>query len=305
MERYTIRDFNRDFSDDAACLEWLKDYLYPEGIYCKNCKQVRKHHRVKSRPSFSCDFCGHHVHPTAGTIFHKSPTPLKLWFYAIYQMSSTRCGISAKQIQRETGVTYKTAWRMWSQIRKLLLEDPGTMSGEVEVDETYVGGKRRYGSRKEAARQWQKHKQIVAGHVERGGKVRAVHLPKGTADSLLPNVRQYILPSSIIYTDELPVYTNLTAEGYVHRRVNHTAKVYVEGDAHTNTIEGFFSLLKRGISGVYHSVSAKYLQRYLDEYAFRYNHRKDEQHIFRTMLGNVKDVPAGPPSAGLLETAHG
>jgi len=145
----------------------------------------------------------------------------------------------------------------------------------------------------------------VAGHVDRAGRVRAVQKPKGTADSLLPNVRQYILPSSIIYTDELPVYTNLTAEGYVHRRVNHTAKVYVEGDAHTNTIEGFFSLLKRGISGVYHSVSAKYLQRYLDEYAFRYNHRKDEQHIFRTMLGNVKDVPAGPPSAGLLETAHG
>lgn len=305
MEKYTLRDFNRDFPDDAACLEWLRNYLYPGGIYCKVCKRVTKHHRVKSRPSYSCDYCGHHVHPTAGTIFHKSPTPLKMWFYAVYQMSSTRCGISAKQIQRETGVTYKTAWRMWSQIRKLLTEDTGTLSGEVEVDETYIGGKqrRRYGTRREAARNWQKHKQVVAGQVQRGGKVRATHLRDGTAGALLPHVRQHVLPASIIYTDELPIYTNLTAEGYVHRRINHTAKVYVDGDVHTNTIEGFFSLLKRGISGVYHSVSAKYLQRYLDEYAFRYNHRNDETHIFRTMLRRVKDVPAGPPSAGLPRTA--
>lgn len=300
MERYTIRDFNRDFSDDAACLEWLKNYLYPEGIYCKNCKQIRKHHRVKSRPSFSCDFCGHHVHPTASTIFHKSPTPLKLWFYAIYQMSSTRCGISAKQIQRETGVTYKTAWRMWAQIRKLLSEDAEPLSGEVEVDETYYGGRRRY--RKGASRNWRERKEVVAAQVERGGRVQAIHVPEGTSKSVLPMVRQYVLPSSIVYTDELPIYTRLAADGYVHRRINHSAKIYVEGDVHTNTIEGFFSLLKRGISGVYHSVSAKYLQRYLDEYAFRYNHRKDLTHIFRTMLSRVKDVPAGSPSAGLLGT---
>jgi len=112
-------------------------------------------------------------------------------------------------------------------------------------------------------------------------------------------VRQYVLPASIIYTDDLPIYTRLPAEGYEHRRINHTARIYVQGDVHTNTIEGFFSLLKRGIDGVYHSVSAKYLQRYLDEYAFRYNHRNDERPIFKTMLEKVKDVPAGPPSAGL------
>ncbi len=307
MERYTIRHFNKDFPDDAACLDWLRAYLYPDGIYCKICKRVTKHHRVKSRPSYSCDYCGHHVHPTAGTIFHKSPTPLRLWFYAIYQMSSTRCGISAKQIQRETGVTYKTAWRMWSQVRKLLTEDAGPLTGQVEVDETYIGGKRRrrYGTRKDAARNWQENKQVVAGQVQRGGKVLATHLPEGTAKALLPLVRQYVLPASIIYTDDLPIYTRLPAEGYEHRRINHTAKLYVQGDVHTNTIEGFFSLLKRGIDGVYHSVSAKYLQRYLDEYAFRYNHRNDQRHIFRTMLEKVKDVPAGPPSAGLLETAHG
>jgi len=306
MKSYTIRDFNREFLNDAACLDWLKDYLYPNGITCENktCPrhgQVTKHYRDLQRRSYSCAYCGHHVHPTAGTIFHKSPTLLRLWFYAIYQMSSTRCGISAKQIQRETGVTYKTAWRMWAQIRKLLTEDAGPLTGQVEVDETYIGGKRRrrYGTRKDAARHWLENKQVVAGQVQRGGKVLATHLPEGTAKALLPLVRQYVLPASIIYTDDLPIYTRLPAEGYEHRRINHTARIYVQGDVHTNTIEGFFSLLKRGIDGVYHSVSAKYLQRYLDEYAFRYNHRNDERPIFKTMLEKVKDVPAGPPSAGL------
>ncbi|MGH2452623.1 MAG: IS1595 family transposase [bacterium] len=306
MERYTVRDFERDFPDDAACLEWLKNYRWPEGIVCENkdCPHfgtVTNHYRVHSRPSYSCAFCGHHVHPTADTIFHKSTTSLKLWFHAVYMMSSTRCGVSAKQIERQTGVTYKTAWRMWAQIRKLLSEDPGTLSGEVEVDETYVGGRRRY--RKDMGKEWRKRKQVVAGQVERGGKVRAVHVTDGTTRSVLPLVREYVLPSTIIYTDELPLYRLLADEGYAHRRINHTAKIYVEGDVHTNTIEGFFSLLKRGISGVYHSVSAKYLQRYLDEYAFRYNHRKDRTHLFKTMLRRVSDVPAGPPFAGLLETA--
>jgi transposase-like protein len=305
MERYTVRDFERDYPDDAACLEWLKNYRWPEGIVCENkdCPHygtVTNHYRVQSRPSYSCAFCGHHVHPTADTIFHKSSTSLRLWFHAVYMMSSTRCGVSAKQIERQTGVTYKTAWRMWSQIRKLLSEDVGPLSGKVEADETYVGGRRRYP--KDTGRHWRKRKAVVAGQVERGGKVRATHVPEGTTRSVLPLVREYVLPSSVIFTDELPIYTQLDTEGYVHHRINHTAKVYVEGDVHTNTIEGFFSLLKRGISGVYHSVSAKYLQRYLDEYAFRYNHRNDRTHLFKTMLDRVSDVPAGPPSAGLLGT---
>jgi transposase len=141
MQRYTISDFNREFPDDAACLEWLRNRLYPDGIYCRVCEKVMKHHRVASRPSYSCDLCGHHVHPTADTIFHKSTTPLKIWFHAIFRMASTRCGISAKTIERETGVTYKTAWRMFRQIRTMLTEESGPMFGEVEVDETFIGGK--------------------------------------------------------------------------------------------------------------------------------------------------------------------
>src|SRR5579864_4614261 len=146
MERFTFKHFEQMFPDDAACLEWLRNFLYPEGIYCKLCKKVTMHHRVTSRPSYSCDYCGHHVHPTAGTIFHKSSTSLKTWFHAIYLMASTRCGISAKQIERETGVTYKTAWRMFKQIRTLLAEER-TLSGSVETDETYFGGVYRGGRR--------------------------------------------------------------------------------------------------------------------------------------------------------------
>lgn len=291
MRRYTIKDFNKDFPNDAACLEWLFQHRYPGGVFrCAKCQKMSKHHRVVSRPSYSCDHCGNHVHPTAGTIFHKSTTPPTKWFYAVYLMAQTRCGISAKQIEREVGVTYKTAWRMWSQIRKLLQEDPGPMSGEVEVDETYIGGKRKFSNRRKSARQRMDNKQAVVGHVQRGGKVRALHLPGGTAGALLPVVRQYILPSSMIYTDELPAYRRLRRAGYEHRRVNHSTRVYVDGPAHTNTIEGFFSLVKRGIAGTHHFVSAKHLQSYLDEYTFRYNHRRDETPMFTTILSRVASV---------------
>ena len=165
MTRYTLQDFQAQFPDDASCLEWLKGYLYPDGIFCETCQAVTKHHRVVSRPSYSCDHCGHHVHPTAGTIFHKSPTSLKTWFHAIYLMASTRCGISAKQIERETGVTYKTAWRMFNKIRTLLQDDSGPLSGSVEMDETYMGGVRKYGTGRPM--QGDKKKTPVVGMVER------------------------------------------------------------------------------------------------------------------------------------------
>src|SRR5256886_1565362 len=148
MVRYTFKDFERQFPTDDACLEWLKDYLYPNGIFCDTCRKVTKHHKVVSRKSFSCQYCGHHVHPTANTIYHKSSTSLRTWFHAIYLMASTRCGISAKQLERETGVTYKTAWRMFKQIRSMLADSEtapklGGSQKPVEVDETYYGGRQR------------------------------------------------------------------------------------------------------------------------------------------------------------------
>ena len=292
MKKYTIRDFDRDFPDDDACLDWLKDYLYPNGIHCRACAEVTKHHRIKSRPSYSCSRCGNHVHPMAGTIYQDSRTPLKLWFYATYLMAQTRCGISAKQLQRELGVTYKTAWRMFKQIRRLLQPPVNPLSGEVEVDETYIGGKRRGGKRGRGA----PGKTAVVGAAERGGSVVAVKAANVKAATLLPLIREHVLPRTNVYTDELPSYNRLRTHGYIHRRIHHASKVYVAGTVHTNTIEGFWSLLKRGISGVYHAVGEKHLQSYLNEYAFRYSHRDDEQPMFLTMLRQVRK----PQLDGLL-----
>jgi len=286
QRNYTVRDFERDFPTDGACLDWLRDFLYPEGIYCKVCQAVTKHHRVKSRPSYSCDRCGHHEHPMAGTIFQDTRTPLRLWFHAVFLIASTRCGISAKQLQREIGVTYKTAWRMFHQIRKLL-EDDGTMlGGTVEADETYIGGKRRDGRTGRPGPG--SSKTAVFGVVERKGRVVAKKIPDAKGKTLIPLVAQHVMPRSIVYTDEWKPYRALGKSGYFHDRVHHASKVYVSGDVHTNTIEGFWSLVKRGIGGVYHVVSAKYLQGYLDEYAFRYNHRSDEAPMFQTMLAQVE-----------------
>lgn len=293
MQKYTINDFNRDYPDEDTCLERLRSRRYPDGSACEKCERVTKYHRDAGRKSYSCQWCGHHVHPTAGTIFHKSATPLRLWFYAVFLMAQTRCGISAKQLERELGVTYKTAWRMFNKIRSMLQDDGDEpLSGTVEMDETYVCGKRR-GTR--AGRpDKDSHKTPVFGMVERKhgenkGRVVAKAMPDVRRASVMPHVRKKVLPESMVYTDEYQIYNGLNREGYKHDRVHHREEVYVAGDVHTNTIEGFWSLVKRGIGGVYHSVSAKQLQSYLDEYAFRYNHRKDERPMFLTMLARVSE----------------
>src|SRR6185503_14450901 len=287
--RYTVNHFNEQFPDDESCLEWLKEQRMPGGItHCDKCGVERKHHRVTGRPAYACDYCGTMVSPMAGTIFHKSPTPLRLWFYAMYLMSATRCGISAKQIQRETGVTYKTAWRMFKQIRTLMSEDVSLEGEAVECDESYIGGKaknKHLGKRGGTGRSTDE-KTPVFGMVERGGKVAAYVTKDVKATTILPIIKEKILPESIVYTDEYTTYDNVKwmGQSYDHRRINHSQKVYVCGDIHTNTIEGFWSLLKRGIGGVYHQVSAKYLQMYCDEYAYRYNRRFSEKPMFTSLL---------------------
>lgn len=296
MERYTIAKFNTDFPDEDACLQHIVDMVYPEGIYCRSAKcggQTRPHHKLTNRKAYSCDYCGTHVYPLAGTIFEKSTTPLKSWFYAMYLMASTRCGISAKQLERELGVTYKTAWRMFTQIRKLMDEDNGPLSGEVEVDETWVGGKLSNKAHKKHEKDSYANKTAVVGAVARGGNVTAKVVPNVRKASLLPLVAEKVMPDSMVFTDELKSYTNLSKNGYQHKRVNHKAKVYVSGEVHTNTIEGFWSLLKNGIRGTHHAVGAGHLQGYVNEYVFRYNHRKDEAPMFVTLTNRAKVVRDG------------
>jgi transposase-like protein len=292
---YTIADFNAGFPNDDACLSHIFQARWPDGITTcdsKKCGGVeRRHHRVSGRTAFACDYCGNHIYPLAGTIFEKTTTPLKLWFYAMYLMGSTRCGISAKQIQRETGVTYKTAWRMFKQIRTLMSGDIRLEGSSVEMDETYYGGldkNRRPGKRKGGGRSTG-DKTPVFGMVERKGRVVARVVPDVKVKTVLPIVAERVLPNTMVYTDDYPVYDGVSRMGHTHNRINQSAKVYVMGHVHTQTIEGFWSLLKRGMGGVYQSVSAKYLQSYFDEYAFRYNHRNEMKPMFTSLLGQVSE----------------
>jgi transposase-like protein len=293
-------EFMRDFPDDEACLVWLWRTRYAtdeagERAHCPKCDTERTFKRYatsQQRQSWTCTGCGLHIHPTSGTIYHKSSTSLHLWFYAMYLMTSTRCGISAKQVERELGVTYKTAWRMCKLIRTELMEQDRTpLDGDVEADETWIGGKPRARENRVHAPRGYK-KSTVAGVVERGGRVIATMQEHqvNTRD----HVASFVLPSARLFTDEYPAYLEVGAKFQSHQRINHKSKVYVSGDVHTQTIEGFWSLVKNGIKGVYHSVSPKHLQGYLNEYAWRYNHRDDQQAMFLAVILNSAQETRSP-----------
>ena len=292
--RYTLMDFDRDFPDDAACMTWLVGHLYPDGIFCPKCDKVTKHHRVHGRTSYACQFCGHQEYPLAGTIFQDSATSLKLWFHAFFLMAQTRCGISAKQLERELGVTYKTAWRMFTKIRSLLQDDDIRQGGEVEIDETYFTGSKRLGDvRKPGVT---RNRRAVMGTVQRGGGPVVARYVGPNADVLAAeyHIKTFVLPEAVVFSDEWAGYNKRAVGGRQHYRIRHGANVYVDGPVHTQTIEGFWSLLKRGLSGVYHAVGSSHLQSYIDEYAWRYNHRNDPRGTFSLLLGQIQTAPAAP-----------
>lgn len=283
--KYTIKALRKDFPDEAACLEWLKDYLYPDGITCKVCKKVTPHHAMKTRKSYSCELCGHHVHPTADTIFHKSSTPLTLWFEAIYIMAATRSGVSAKQLERTLGVTYKTAWRMFHQIRSMMGDDEDKqLFGEVEVDEMYMQPNPMKRSTVKGGRQ---NSQVVFGMVQRGGGAKVKHVKSSGARVLVPEIRKGVSGASTIYSDEWTAYGKLAVWGYQYASIKHSANRYVDGKVHTQNVENLWSNMKRGIRGVYRHVDAQYLQAYINEYAFRYSHRNDIQPMFWALMDRV------------------
>jgi transposase-like protein len=287
MKKYSTKDFDRDFPNDDACLEYLFKEHYPNGAKCEKCGRVTKYYRVQDRPCYACEFCGNHVYPMAGTIFQDTKFDhLRLWFKAVDYMSVTRCGISSRQLSRDLGVTLKTGYRMWRQIRSILADNNSNsikFVGKVEVDETYIGGKA-HGKRGRGS----ENKTVVMGMVERNGRVRAIVVPDVKAKTLLPQIEANVIKDATVYTDDLPSYDRLESMGFDHKVVAHSQKVYVTaGDIHTNSVEGFWSQLKRSIDGTYHHVTPQHLQEYADEYSFRYNHRKDEQPMFMTMLKQV------------------
>src|ERR1700730_2996082 len=296
---YSLMEFMQQFPDDDACLNWLwNNRLSADGkhAHCSKCNEPRSFRRYSTkqqRQSWTCVTCGHHLHPTAGTIFHKSSTSLHLWFYAMYLITSTRCGISAKQLGRELGCTYKTAWRIFNRLRYSLADYDTELSGEVELDESYFGGKDRnkHLGKRQGHNARFRDKTTVFGMVQRGGKVAAKVIPTpANSANILPHVVRRIMRATVVLTDEARFYEGLGTMGFDHGRVHHAANVYVSGNAHTNTIEGFWSLTKNGIRGVSHNVSAKYLQTYLNEYAFRFNRRKSlgRHNMFDAFVRRIK-----------------
>jgi len=266
--KYTIDTLHKEFPDDDACLDFIFQKRYGHIEFCPHCAAETKFYKLKTRKIYKCKHCGFELYPLANTIFHKSDTPLTKWFFAIYLFSNGKNGTSAKELERHLGVTYKCAWRMCKQIRLMLQENGGMLSGIIEADETYVGGKARM-DKKFA------NKTAVVGIVEKKqgtGRVRAFTTKQADASVTLPFIKTNVEAGSTLQTDESRIYSRVKRD-FTHEFVNHSKYEYVRVGVHTNTIEGFWGQLKRSLDGTYHCVSPKYLQLYVNEFVYRYNYR--------------------------------
>ena len=268
------------FHDDEAARLYFETQRWPAGPFCPHCGETQNVHRMEGQshqPGMCyCRSCGKKFTVTVGTVMERSHIPLAKWALAFRLMASSKKGMSAHQLGRSLGITYKSAWFMAHRIREAMgIAKPGPLGGEnkvVEADETYVGGK----AKNRAYAKKPPVKQAVVSLVERGGEVRSRHVPNVTATTLRPILVTLASRKSTLITDESNVYPAVGAEFANHESVNHSANEYVRlgGFVHTNTAENFFSIFKRGIYGVYHHVSEAHLSRYLSEFDFRYNNRK-------------------------------
>jgi hypothetical protein len=285
VAKYTFKQFQTEYPDDASCLAELMRINYGgTEITCPACGVDKaSFHPMTKRRAYACQECGHHIYPAANTIFHKSRTNLTKWFFAMYLMTSTRHGVAAKEIERQLGVTYKTAWRMCHELRKLMAQadDHRPMSGHVEVDETLVGGRKRHNRRKMGLT----NKTIVMGMVERDGILRAGPIDDPAASTLERIVFTNVQRGSTISTDEWSGYNRLGVDGpYDHHRVNHSKEEWARGDTHTNSLEGHWSLLKRAIRGTHVQVSSKHMWKYVCEFSYRRNNRHSHEAMFRRLV---------------------
>jgi len=289
--KLTVREFFKRFPDDDACLTHVMEVRYGLRHDCGACGVEATFHKITDRRAYACAQCGHHVYPCAGTIFEDSRTSLQLWFYAIYLFIATRHGVSGKELERQLGVTYKTAWRMGQQIRLLMGKADGfaMLQGHVEADEAYVGGRRSGGKRGRGA----EGKTIILGMQERGGRMTAEVIPNVKKPTLREAVNRNVEPGSIVSTDELMSYGLLEGDGFKHGVVTHSKKDWSYYDYrhdvfhHTNTVEGFWRLFKASIRSTHIHVSAKYMDRYLKEFTFRANRRAMENAMFDLLIGAV------------------
>jgi len=271
------------FGAESKCHAYLQTLRWPEGVKCPRCHS-EKISRITTRDQFDCDQCRYQFSVRVNTILHDSHLPLWKWFLAVYQMIQSRKGVSANQLKRTLGLSYKTAWYLCHRIRKAMAEmNAVKLGGTVEVDETWIGGKQRYvGSGNKD------NKTMVLGAIERGGRVR-LRVEKRPTKKLL---RKFIDENvggwaKSIYTDQAPAYGDLADFDTKHETVDHSKEEWVRGDVHTNSIEGFWAQVKNSVRGVHHGVAPEYLQHYVNEYAFRYNHRNDTTPMFQTILERI------------------
>lgn len=276
----TLPELIEKFGSEDACHAALAEMRWPDGIACPRCGS-KAISRIVKRRQFDCDGCRYQFSVRVGTIFQESKLPLWKWFLAVYMMVQSKKGVSAKQLQRMLGVTYKTAWFLCHRIREAMkVEGEHRLSGIVEADETFLGGKRRgVGSGNKD------NKTVVLGAVERGGEVRLKMAPSRKS----PEIRSFIKKNvsrdaDALHTDSYKAYIGAARQHRIpHGRVDHSRYEWVNGQVHTNTIEGVFSLLDRSILGAYHKISTKHLPRYLDEVEWRYNNRENP-YLFRDTI---------------------
>jgi len=290
LGKLTVGEFFARFPDEDACLSHIMEVRYGQRHTCAACGVYGTFHKLAERRAFSCAHCGHHVYPTAGTVFQDTRTPLQVWFYAIFLFVTTRHGVSGKELQRALGVTYKTAWRMGQQIRVLMAKADGfvEMQGHVEIDEAFIGGYRPHGGPGKG-----ENKTIVLGIVERGGRTVAKSVPNLKAETVRPFVYKNIKAGSAVSTDESAIYKLLKDAGYDHKPVDHSKKQWRTFNYrrdeyhHTNSVEGFWRLFKNSIRSTHIHVSEKYMDRYLREFTFRSNYRQMTNAMFDLLISAV------------------
>jgi transposase-like protein len=270
----TLRQFQERFPTDELCLDHLMRTRFGIEHECDKCGRMAKFHRVTNRRSYACHWCGHQVFPTAGTPFEATRTPLRDWYFVMFMFCTTRNGVAAKKVERDLGVTYKTAWRMCHKIREYMAsldsDDPlGGPGSIVEIVETLIGG-----SVSGMGSGYKGNKTCVVGMLERGGELVTRVAGRRTKEAMQGHILSHVLPGSTLHTDEFGGYKDIDRSGYQHVTVNHARGEYARPDgAGVNQIEGFWACLKRGINGTHIHVSAKHLPKYLGEFEYRWNMR--------------------------------
>lgn len=277
-------DLIDQFGSEDKCRAYLEALRWPDGVRCIRCGSA-KISRIAKRAQFDCDACRYQFSVRAGTIFHDSHLPLWKWFLAVYVIGESKKGISANQLKRMLGVSYKTAWYLCHRIRAAMFDtDPEPLTGIIEADETYTGNAPFRFGRRMPGRSVGGNKAAIIGAVERGGRVRLKVSDRVDRKALHEFLRAVIADEAeAIYTDDYSAYDGIADENTRHETVTHSRREWVQGDVHTNTMEDVWSLFKRSVIGSYHHLSVKHLQAYLDELAFRYNNRENE-YLFRDTL---------------------